>query len=317
MKTLLLIAAISLVAQQVADPGFDVSVKTPAYTRDHPRVVIDEAHRNFHTMDGRYKPFATLLRNDGYDVQPGRAPFSNASLAGVRVLVIANALGEGATVSIDSSPPAFTDAECDAVSAWVTGGGSLLLISDHTPMGDANEALGRRFGVTMGKGFVRSTDARFYMPNQPPQLLFSRENGRLADHAITRGRTAEERVNRVVSFTGQSLTVPAGAAAILVLGPDAWEAPTRDEAQLLARDAAAANAGATFTSTHGVAVPGRAQGVALTVGAGRVVILGEAAMMSAQLAGADGNQRPMGMNVPGSDDKQFALNILHWLSRVF
>jgi len=64
-------------------------------------------------------------------------------------------------------------------------------------------------------------------------------------------------------------------------------------------------------------VPNRAQGVALSVGGGRVVILGEAAMMSAQLSGAEGSQRPMGMNAPGSDDKQFALNILHWLSRVF
>jgi hypothetical protein len=25
----------------------------------------------------------------------------------------------------------------------------------------------------------------------------------------------------------------------------------------------------------------------------------------------------MGMNVPGSDDQQFALNVLHWLSRLF
>jgi len=45
---------------------------------------------------------------------------------------------------------------------------------------------------------------------------------------------------------------------------------------------------------------------------GRVVILGEAAMLSAQLAGA--NKMPFGMNRPGIDNRQIALNIMHWLS---
>ena len=37
-----------------------------------PRVVIDESHRNFHTASGRYRPFAQLIGNDGYRVEPGR-----------------------------------------------------------------------------------------------------------------------------------------------------------------------------------------------------------------------------------------------------
>ena len=39
--------------------------------------------------------------------------------------------------------------------------------------------------------------------------------------------------------------------------------------------------------------------------------MGEAAELSAQLSGLD----PMGMNVPGIDNRQMALNIAHWLSR--
>jgi hypothetical protein len=39
--------------------------------------------------------------------------------------------------------------------------------------------------------------------------------------------------------------------------------------------------------------------------------MGEAAELSAQLAGLD---HKMGMNVPGIDNRQMALNILHWLS---
>jgi hypothetical protein len=35
-------------------------------------------------------------------------------------------------------------------------------------------------------------------------------------------------------------------------------------------------------------------------------------MLSAQISGAE--KRPMGMNVPGYDNKQYALNLMHWLS---
>jgi hypothetical protein len=66
------------------------------------------------------------------------------------------------------------------------------------------------------------------------------------------------------------------------------------------------------TSTTEVSAAGRAQGIALKAGKGRVVIMGEAAMLSAQISGP--NKMPMGMNVPGNDNKQLALNIMHWLS---
>lgn len=41
------------------------------------------------------------------------------------------------------------------------------------------------------------------------------------------------------------------------------------------------------------------------------MVLGEAAMLSAQRAGPFGML--MGMNAPGSDDRQFALNVVRWL----
>jgi hypothetical protein len=52
--------------------------------------------------------------------------------------------------------------------------------------------------------------------------------------------------------------------------------------------------------------------LALRVGKGRVVALGDAAMLSAQLTGSD--NQPFGMNVPNTDNRQFTLNIIHWLS---
>ena len=63
---------------QQSDPTFDTRVKSPAYQVGvgslHPRVVMDEGHRNFHTASGRYKPFAELLRSDGYTVSSTERP---------------------------------------------------------------------------------------------------------------------------------------------------------------------------------------------------------------------------------------------------
>jgi hypothetical protein len=59
----------------------------------------------------------------------------------------------------------------------------------------------------------------------------------------------------------------------------------------------------------------RPQELAMPFGEGRVVMLGEAATSSAQIATLP-NQAPFpfGMNMQGTHDKQFALNVLHWLS---
>ncbi len=81
------------VAQQVADPEFNTLVENPAYKREGPRVMFDEAHHNFHTTDGRYKPFVDLVSNDGYRVIRNRQSFSKTTLAIYKIHVIANALG--------------------------------------------------------------------------------------------------------------------------------------------------------------------------------------------------------------------------------
>jgi hypothetical protein len=65
-------------------------------------------------------------------------------------------------------------------------------------------------------------------------------------------------------------------------------------------------------NTNPISAAGRSQGIVIKSGKGRVVVLGEAAMLSAQLAGP--NKNPFGMNRPGIDNRQFALNLMHWLS---
>ena len=280
-------------AQQQADPEFDTSVAKPAYKKDGPRVMFDEAHHNFHTSDGRYKPFVDLLLNDGYNVIRNRQPFGKTRLSGFKVLVIANALGAEEDDDKGASDSAFTEEEIAAVADWVKDGGALLLVADHAPFGAAASALSKRFGVEMSMGYT--FDPKNSFPGNPSILLFSRENKLLNTHPITEGRGENERLKLVRSFTGQSLKGPEGSVAILSLSDSAYDSPS-------------------FNSGLSVSAAGRAQAVALKLGKGRVVVQGEAAMLSAQIFGVEKHQ--MGMNVPGSDNKQYALNLMHWLSGI-
>jgi hypothetical protein len=280
-------------AQQVADPNFDTKIAKPAYAAKHPKVLFDEAHNNFHTAAGRYKPFADLITNDGYQVTPNTQKFSGQALKGYDLLVISNAMGAPAMNAPEASNPAFTAPESDAVRDWVKAGGALLLIADHAPMGSANQILGQRFGVDMSKMFTVDNQNFDKESSNPGFIIYTRESGRLADHAITRGRDESERVNRIIAFTGQSLKGPADSEAFLKLADSAVDAMPG-------------------VNTNPASAAGRSQGIAMKFGKGRVAVLGEAAMLSAQLAGP--NRMPFGMNRPGIDNRQLALNIVHWLS---
>jgi len=276
--------------EQQADATFDASVARPAYTTTHPRVAIDEAHFNYHTAGARYKPFANLVTNDGYVVTANKEKFGPQSLTGFDVLVIANA-GAAAQNTADRTKPAFTAEECDAVREWVRGGGALLLIADHAPAGDAAAILGERFGVDMSKGFTADPLNFEHVMMDAGWIRFTREKGSLADHPVTRGRDASERVNSVLTFTGQSLKGPSRSTAVLKLSSQAYD---------------------VFDPGHPdkaktVSAAGRAQAIALPFGKGRVFVSAEAAMFTAQ-------ETNFGLNYPGTDDKQYVLNVMHWLT---
>lgn len=280
---------------QMADPNFNANIARPAYKKNGPRVLFDEAHNNFHTSSGRYKPFADLISSDGYRVVPNKEKFSSARLKGYRILVISNALGAARMNDSAAANPAFTEAENDAVRDWVRAGGSLLLIADHAPMGSANQSLGKRFEVDMSKMYTVDQQNHDTDSGNPGFIVYTRESGRLADHPLTRGRNASERVNKIITFTGQSLKGPVGSAAFLKLADTAFDRMPRE-------------------NITPISAAGRAQGVAMKFGKGRVVVMGEAGMLSAQLIGPRGV--PFGMNRPGIDNRQLALNIMHWLSGV-
>jgi hypothetical protein len=295
----LLCAAGSGAAQQVADSTYRPRVSAPAYAMERgPRVLVDAGHHNFHTLADRYAPFGVILRADGYRVAAGFAPFDAASLRGIDVLVIANAGSDDESSWALPTPSAFTEAEIEAVEAWVEAGGALLLIADHMPAAGAAATLAERFGVYFTNGYTYQA-----RPENLPGDLFTRANGLVRDHPITRGRNDGERIDSVVTFTGQGFQASGPVDTLLVFA--------RKAVSLLPVDAEAE----FDRSTPRVHSGGWLHGAALRVGRGRVAFFGEASMFSAQVAGPE--RRPMGLNhARANRNEQLLLNVVHWLSGV-
>jgi hypothetical protein len=296
---LLLAASPFAVAQQLGDAGFTPEIGTPLHAGGKgPVVCLDEAHHNFHTLDGRFAAFGALLQRDGYVVRPSRTAFDAASLSACAVLVIANAQpgDEPWDRYPTPTPSAFTPEEVQAVHAWVQGGGRLLLIADHMPLAGAAKSLAAAFEVefTDGFAFAGNDDAARGQPT-----LFRRDDGTLVDHAILRGRAGIDAVTQLRSFTGQAFRAP-GAQPLLVLPPGFI---SLHPAQAWAFD----------DDTPQVAVGGWLQGAVKEVGAGRAAFFGEAAMFTAQRAGPQAV--PVGMNAPGAEQNaRFVLYLVQWLA---
>lgn len=291
LRLLLLGAFVSLSlagnAQQVADTAFSYVSPQPKYEPGKGSTVwIDEAHVNFHTLSGRYAPFAKVLRLDGYQVGSNTQPLSLDGLQSCRILVISNALDSSNASNWDlPNPSAFNSAEIEAVNQWVKNGGRLLLIADHMPFAGAAEELGRSFGIEFLNCFANNNKRR-------GEDIFLAKNGSLLPHRITEG------IDKVVTFTGSAFRIPKGAAPLLAL---------KDYTLLMP-----AVAWQFEENTPQLPGDGYYQGACLLYGKGRVVVIGEAAMFSAQLAGPDRDK--VGMNAAeAKQNAQFLLNIIHWL----
>ncbi|MDX2034324.1 MAG: DUF4350 domain-containing protein [Blastocatellia bacterium] len=283
-------------AQQVPDTEFKPRIEKPAFAEGKgPTVLLDEAHYNFHTASGRYQTFADLLRRDGYVVTGSKELFTRESLGRGQVLVIANALSRRNAQNWNPPiDPSFTADEIKAVRAWVEAGGTLLLIVDHFPMPATAGALAEAFGVRIHNGYAVDPQSR-------GPLVFKRAEKALLDHPITRGRNDREKIDTVATFTGSAFQIDRGEPILTFTGPEAFAYTP----QVFGRP--------PDKETPRTPIQGWLQGAALRVGKGRVAVFGEAAMFSAQLAGAQ--KTPMGMNAPiAPQNPQFLLNVMHWLS---
>lgn len=294
MKTisslLFLLFSFSLYAQQEPDTSRFFRIDDPQYLPGvGPVVLIDEAHHNFHTLNGRYAAFANILRADGYRLQANTQMLAPEVLKTCRILVISNALNaqnEGEWRL--PTPSAFTTAEMEAVVEWVADGGRLFLIADHMPFAGAAADLAQRFGVHYLNCFALSKSRR--APD-----YFTRADQTLPENELTAG------IDSVASFTGSAFRLPDGATSLLPLGERfeclspqvAWEFDD---------------------NTPTVSGVGLHQLGYLSFGKGKVVVSGEAAMFSAQLAGP--NRQPMGLNHPTARQNILLLRrLIHWLDR--
>lgn len=289
------------VAQQMGDESYVPKVAKPAFVGTKPTILFDGAHNNIHTVEGQgnelrrrtYLPFKRLAEADGYAVRTAWARITPKALRDVAILAIVNPAAVPdipETTPEQMNEPAFCGDEITAIRDFVEAGGALLLIADHYPIGGAASELAAAFGVQMGNGHVEDPA---HDDVESDSMLFTGDA--LGHHPILTGRGETEHVRRVGTFVGQSLVGPAGAETLLRLGSGALEkAPTGDTK---------------------APVGGRAQALALVRGRGRVVVLGEAAMLTSQLSGAE-KVRWGGLNNPKLDNEQFALNVLHWLSKL-
>jgi len=286
------------IAQQIPDTTFVFSIVQPAYQQAKgPVVLIDQAHNNFHTCEGRFSPFAKLLMQDGYHISGLDKPILSLDiLKGCKILVIANAINQVNTDEwILPTPSAFSKEEIEIIKEWVKKGGSLLLIADHMPFAGAASDLGKAFGFEFINGFAFTGTGTW------PPSVFSVKNNTLLKSPVISGIKDYEKIDSVATFTGSAFKAPKDAISIFgfqsghySLQPDtAWNFNTKTPKQDLAN---------------------YCQGAILETGKGKVAVFGEAAMFTAQLV--NGNMRVGFNSETAPQNAQFVLNLIHWLDGV-
>ena len=262
-----------------------------------PRVLVDAAHGNWHTIDARFRPFADLLRADGYRVTGTSETVSGTLLEPTDVFVISNAVlgGEDSEWHLPT-PHALTDGEVKITVDWIADGGALLLIADHMPFPGSLTNLASALGVVFYNGFAMDAAAG------TGTLVFDRSSGMLQGHEITDGSTPENRITAVKAYTGQGFRAVREVQPLLRLPDDwlillpqvAWEFDER---------------------TPRVSAAGLLQGAVFQFGLGRVAVFGEAAMFTSQSFERDGRMVRVGFADPeAAQNARFVLNLMQWLS---
>ncbi len=277
---------------QCADLSEAKPIQNPAYPAKGPVILFDEGHENFHTMAGSYKPFVRLLTADGYRFRLLTEEIDTSRLLAADVLVIANPVDP------------LKQLEINDLVDWVKGGKSLLLISDHPPFASPLQELCHRFEVKLSGMWTADPDQK--EPNAPGStwIRYQRSKGGLGEHPVFEGRFPDERIDTVTAFTGQSIHSETGTA-LLKLSGHARDYETREQSQEAVGGKSAVEEGFG------------AQAVAIEFGKGRILVVGEAGMLTTQVIRfLFFNLKKFGFNRPGNDNRQLVLNIMHWLTRL-
>ncbi|WP_143873179.1 DUF4350 domain-containing protein [Catenovulum sediminis] len=293
---------------QQADPNFTPQNTHRTFTgANSPVVFIDEAHNNFLTASGRYRPFVQVLKSDGYIVKSNKSRFSSGNLDGVDILVIANALDKKRN---NWNPPfaeALTNEEVSAIKNWVLKGGSLFLVADHTPFPKAIENLADEFGFKFSNGHVGNA-------------MFRDKDKTLGDHAITSGVKREKQnlylPSELTSITWGALQ-PNPIKQVRTFGGSAFKSPSEAKSLLtLGEKAVSIVPDVPFQvnpDTPRVSMRGWSQGAVLEIGKGRVAVFAEGMMFSSQIDTKTG--KTFGFASIGAEqNERFLLNVMGWLA---
>ncbi len=267
-----------------------------------PVVVLDLGHNN--VDDPEFPPIlAEWLTQDGYVVRQLSTHFDEDALASVDIVISKNPLS---TYNLGNwslpTPSPFSPGEIELLYNWVSSGGALLLQTEHMPLAGAAEELLSRFNFEISNGFA--LDERSLHGYEYEAILaagrvsFRRSNRSLADHPITNGRTLAERVDSIVTSTGAAFRLPPDGKSLLTFGPSFvsllpetfWEF---DE------------------TTPRQAIGGWCQAGVARIGSGRIAVLGDSWLLRSALEEED---TEMGPAYEESQNTQFTLNVVYWLS---
>lgn len=291
-----------------------------------PTVLVDMGHNSLLANEPFLSP-VSRLKADGYQVRTHSESFNDSTLTGVDIVVIVgpladrNALGRlGTPQGCDSPsdysdecmeawnvrvaqlwrfpvPPALEEYEEDVLEQWIRHGGSLFLVFDIFPFPAAVERFLQRFGIEVSAGFA--VDEQL-LPDNPDELgpagelIFRRSDQTLADHPITNGRSATEKVDSVASIFGSAFRLPRDGQSLLTFGPTAIS--------LLPEVAWEFSA-----ATPRESIAHWSQGAIMRVGEGRLAVFSESGILQPHRPQFD-------ERYPGMQNAELVHNVFLWLS---
>ncbi|MCB1460739.1 MAG: DUF4350 domain-containing protein [Nitratireductor sp.] len=302
VMTLATISAVPEAASQTAqgpDLAYSYKNDSPAYASGGGPMIVFSARNSVFVRNGSAKPLAQLAESDGFQTFTSDSTLDDALLAKAGILVIINAYDRDQYRNFPAMTPpsAFSDEEIERVRKWVDGGGNLLVLADHAPLGGGSSKLAEAFGFTFLNGHAaetKSADAGY----SHVILDFRPQNGLASDTPVTDGSMGRKPTERFFAFGGQAFIPASGAISLLTI-PDGWSAIFSyrifEEIKTAPR----------------IDASGMSQGAILEYGKGRIGMFGEAGGFTAQIS-PDGK---FGFNTDeGAQNPEFILSLLRWLA---
>jgi len=271
-------------------------------------VALDIGHNNFDDPEFRMILAETLVR-DGYIVKQLSTRFDKSDLEDIDIIISQNPLPNYEPEVLNPlshlpfpTPSAFLKGEIEFLYTWISSGGSLLLQIEHMPMPGAVEELTSRFNIEISNGFVlderslNGYDAEAI--HVAGSVSFRRHDQSITDHPITNGRTVSERIESIEISCGGAFWLPPKGESLLTLDssfvsllPNIWW--EFDDT----------------TPRH--RMEGWSLAGVIRIGSGRIAILGDSWLLRSALEEEDPG---MGRAYKESQNTQFTLNVVHWLS---